>query len=650
VAFDLTAWTVIAVIGYGIGSRVLALLGVERLRTGDRFIIGTWIGIAFTSIALLGASLFIRLSPEASAVTMFVLAALAAVTTRRVQVVDIHPREMAEAPVPLVALISGVALAAVGAAALASDPVTLYDSLVYHVGIIRWLHEHGTVPGIALIHNRLGHVSAWFALGAAFDAGPATNRAANVPLGIALVLVAMQGAIAAARIASRRGSEADWFLLLTTAALVWVGVTSSVTSPSPDVVTNVLIVLTAWSMLVVPRASIARHHAGWRRWLTPRLIPFILGVAASTMKLFAVPAAAAAGLFYIFGRGDDSGARDAGIRAAICGVLGTCILAPFLAANLVASGCPLFPSRIGCTALPWSLGATQASKYAHYIRNVAQWESRRSVSSAAELPWIGPWIGAHPLMATLAALAVPLAFALLRGPRRDGVRSALLLAVLGLAFAGWQAPAPRFLFSFVLIAPALAVAYPLSALNRTSLAHGASDATASRRAAAGFLAATLVVGFGYAIASQKLNVRSAVVRHTALFNAGAGELLMPAAPKSPARLYVWRVNDIELVTPVPKPIADTLSFDSAIDDNTAYEQCSTAPLPCTPYVRSVAARLRTPERGVSGGFVRLDANVAVDNEARCIGELLPPVLASVLASAAARPPTPPHQCGPGIPR
>jgi hypothetical protein len=110
------------------------------------------------------------------------------------------------------------------------------------------------------------------------------------------------------------------------------------------------------------------------------------------------------------------------------------------------------------------------------------------------------------------------------------------------------------------------------------------------------------------------------------------------------------VNDIELVTPVPKPIADTLSFDSAIDDNTAYEQCAAAPLPCTPYVRSVAARLRTPERGVSGGFVRLDANIAVDNGVQCIGELLPPVLAGVLANAAAQPPTPPHQCGQGIPR
>jgi hypothetical protein len=272
------------------------------------------------------------------------------------------------------------------------------------------------------------------------------------------------------------------------------------------------------------------------------------------------------------------------------------------------------------------------------------------VSGAAELPWIGPWIGAHPLLATLTALAPLLAFALLRGPRRDGVRSAVLLAVLGLAFAAWQAPAPRFLFAFVLVAPALAIAYPLSAMKRMSVAHYAPDPLASRRSAAGFLAATLVVGFGYAIASQKLNVRSAVVRDTALFNAGAGELLLPARPRPPARLYVWRVNDFDLVTPVPRPIADTLSFYSAIDDNTDYEQCSTAPLPCTPYIPSLSVRLRTPSRGVSAGFIRVNEGIA-SSQAYCIGELVPPVPPRLLANAAAPPAAPREQCGgPGVTR
>jgi hypothetical protein len=118
-----------------------------------------------------------------------------------------------------------------------------------------------------------------------------------------------------------------------------------------------------------------------------------------------------------------------------------------------------------------------------------------------------------------------------------------------------------------------------------------------------------------------------------------GELLLPSVPKPPGRLYRWRVNDVEFVTPVPRPIADTLSFNSSIGDETRYEQCSTAPLPCTPYIPSLDVRLREPRRGVSGGFVRDPGGSAVvTGRAHCLGEVAsagPELLASTAASAAA---------------
>jgi hypothetical protein len=649
-AFDLAAWALIICVGYAVGNRVLTLLGAHRLRVGDRFIIATWIGISVVALAFLGISLFRPLSPSTS-VTVGAVFVVATLVTRSSRLVTGGSRSAAETTIPTLAVVAGVALVAIGAAALASDPVTLYDSLVYHVGIIRWLREHGTVPGLALIHNRLGHVSAWFALGAVFDAGPAANRAANVPLGLALLLVAAQGAVAVARIAARRATEADWFLALSTAILVWVGVVSNAATPSPDVATNVLIVLVAWSMLVVPRAAHGDRAGGWHRWLTPRLIPFILAVCASGMKLFALPAAVAAALFYIFGRGDDGDARDAAVRAAICTAVAVTLLAPFIAANVVASGCPVFPSPIGCVTAPWSIGATQAADYADYIRNVARWESRRSIAGATQLPWVGPWIGAHPVVAALSALAPLLAFVLLRGPRRDGVRSAVLLAVLGIAFVGWQAPAPRFFLAFVMVVPALAVVYPLSKLTRWSPSQHAPE-TSATPAAIGFLAASLVIGFGYAIASQKLNVRSAVLNGADVFHANSSDLLLPAAPSPPSRLYIWRVNDVDLVTPVPRPIADTLSYFSAIDGNAGYEQCSTAPLPCTPYLPSLDVRLRLPTRGVSAGFVRAPSGTTLTiSRARCVGELHHPMRITELASGLAAPDaTPPPRCEADDPR
>ena len=154
-------------------------------------------------------------------------------------------RRRVEADVPIArwGLAAGAAVIALGAGTLTSDPVTLYDSLVYHVGIMRWLRERGTVPGMALIHNRLGHASAWFALAAPFDAGFSTDRATTIPLGVALVLVAGQGALGVARIVGRRGSGADWFLALSSFALLWPVVVYDAATPSPDVVTNALMVI-----------------------------------------------------------------------------------------------------------------------------------------------------------------------------------------------------------------------------------------------------------------------------------------------------------------------------------------------------------------------------------------------------------------------
>ena len=598
------------------------MLGAEHLRAGDRFILGAWMGIVIVTLTLLAVSLFAPLRPPLTLTVGVALSGLAWAALTRLHDGVPGRRAILEVPTPRWAIAVGIAIIAAGAASLASDPVTLYDSLVYHVGLIRWLREHGVVPGVALVHNRLGHISAWFTLGAVFDGGAVAGRTANVPLGIALVLAATQAAIGGARVAAGRATGADWFLALASAALIWAAVVHNAATPSPNVAANALIVVVAWSMLVVPRAGQPARVSGWRRWLGPRLIPFVLATGACAMKLFALPAAIVAAVFYVFARADDRGARNAATRAAVCVALGGVLLAPFIAANLVASGCPLFPAPIGCLTTSWSVGATRAADYTDYIRDVARWESRRSMAGASDLPWVGPWIASHPLLTTLAALAPLLASVLLlRGPRRDGVRSALLLAVAGIAFAAWQAPAPRFLYAFVIVVTALALAFPMASVSAGVLRPPA-DAAATRRATAGFLATAVVAGLGYAVASQKLNVRSAITSAAALLPSARAELIVPAAAQPPARLYQWRVNDLDILTPVPRPMADTLGYRSEIDGNVGFEKCSTAPLPCTPYLPTPDVRLRTPARGIAGGFVRRPVGTELSTTAvRCVGPL-----------------------------
>jgi hypothetical protein len=94
-------------------------------------------------------------------------------------------------------------------------------------------------------------------------------------------------------------------------------------------------------------------------------------------------------------------------------------------------------------------------------------------------------------------------------------------------------------------------------------------------------------------------------------------------PQVPARIFRWRVNDLDVFTPVPRPIADTLGYHSLIPRDAAFEKCSTAPLPCTPYVPESDVRLRHPAVGIAGGFIRAPQPRLAGPIANCVAELTP---------------------------
>ena len=615
--FDLAAWAVIFLTVWLVGRGVLALLGADDVRPGDRLILATWIGVIVCAVSLLGASLFSALTPSASMGVAIALCALGAVATWRIQQ-SVLPA-VASRELPAWSIGVGLAATAIGAAALASDPVTLYDSLVYHVGVIRWLREVGIVPGMALIHNRLGHVSAWFTVAAAFDAGPAANRAANVPLGFALVLAGAQTALATARIAAGRAAIADWFLAFGSAALIWAIVVGHAASPSPDVAANALIVVAAWAVLIVSPAP-----TSFRR----RLIPFVIALGAWAMKPFAVPAVIATGSYAVLAPSGDAGTRVYLRRVLLCAGIAVGIVGPFIAANLVASGCPAYPSPIACLDAPWSVGASRAADYAAYVRDVARWQQRGETSVSGSMGWIVPWVIDHPFIALVAASCLPLAIHVLRRVAAmrsashppvglDGMRAVVALALLGAAFSAWQAPAPRFLYAFVITVPALALALRMHSRPSVPLARPRFDG----REGWAFVAASIAVGGAYALASQKLNLWSALGRGAPVVSISRADLVIPAAPALPQRLFHWRVNDVDVLTPVPLPVADTLGYRSVIALDSPLEKCSTAPLPCTPYLPGSDVRLRRPARGLGGGFVREQRPGLAVGGAICVGEL-----------------------------
>jgi hypothetical protein len=602
---DVLAWAVILGVAYVVGHGVLAAFGARLLRIGDRVLLAMWSGVAIISSVLLGVSLVVPLSAVVGLLTAGTLVAVGVVLDRRFA----NGHEENDLPWRAKPIVLGALAIALGASILTSDRVTLYDSLVYHVGIVRWLHEYGTVPGVALIHNRLSHVSSWLALGAPFDGGPLAGRVATIPLGVALVLVALGAAMSAARIATFRAIRADWFLFFASLALAWAVLRYDAANPSPDAGASAMIVATAWAMLVAGSQPIRRNPEARFGQLTPWLIPVLIATGAVTVKLFAVPTVIAASLAYVTAGTASQGARGMANRALVCVALGVIVGGPFLAANLVASGCPLFPSTTLCADVPWALPRADVADYALYIRDVARWEARRSFVGLSNTAWISPWVRAHPVLSVLGLVSVAGGVALVRTHRDRGSTYPVAVGLLGIAFTAIQAPAPRFLYVYSLIVPLTAISIVL-APRWAGVAPLASRSSADegRRLSGAFVAMAVFMGALYTLPSQKVNLVSAMRGRGGILSISRTDLILPQPVDSPAKLFRWTVNDVAGLTPVPPSVADTLGYRSVIDGDAGLEKCSRAPLPCTPYRPNADIRLRKPSRGLVGGFIRARAD------------------------------------------
>ena len=84
--FDVAAWAAVILLAFVVGTGVLTVLGAEHLRPGDRFILGTWVGIVILTLTLLAVSLFAPLHPPLSLAVGILLSGIASVALTRLRV------------------------------------------------------------------------------------------------------------------------------------------------------------------------------------------------------------------------------------------------------------------------------------------------------------------------------------------------------------------------------------------------------------------------------------------------------------------------------------------------------------------------------------------------------------------------------------
>lgn len=588
--FFTSAFGLLAVTAYLIGvsmgyvSRALSLTH----RLGDYWLAVTWVGLLTLGNALLGLSLLVPLTPLSGLLLALGLCLPALTTGRR----HLRWREMwqrlRQEPSWLVA---GVAVA-LGGGAFFNRPSFIIDAGVYHIGSIEWLAQYGTVPGLALLNWTLGYGSTWFALAAPFNAGPLAGRAYNVANGFIYCLLALQIILAGSRVWRRTAQPADWFLLIGS-GLTWLLATrflgAIIVSPSPDIPVIFGLLIVAW-VFFLTEAPVCPQDTGHTRFLA-----WLLALGLAGVKLNALPVVIIGGFFVL------AGSRQPGylLRA---GLLGSLLLAPSIAARIVMSGYPFFPSRAFGLGLPWQYESQTPAFTAAGIRRFAQWSGQEAPPGTDyPLRWLPHWLEHERLAAGL--LLVQLGVLIWSWQRRaqctPAVQWGLGLATAGTLYVMTAAPALRFLLGYPVVAASLA----LASFIRLPAGHRLPAFVGQWQMRTAHLSVLMLTGFLTAaligLATRSSNTERLIQRSIA-----AGTVT-DTPDHAPGWVLPPRVRRIEYLEREP-PVADTTvqrQHINGVEVTVPYAICWDLPLPCSPPYHKTGFRLRDIQRGLAGGFV-----------------------------------------------
>lgn len=547
--FLLCCWAALLVAARLAGVAILTLTssGQNLDRGSDLFFAQVWTGLFSLASLLLALSAIHRLSPALS------LCALCAVLT-----LALLPRVRRQARWVMFSATecASFALILLIVAWIATAPVDLWDTGLYHYQMVRWLNQAGTVPGLALLHFRFGWSSSWFALTAALDSGLFQGVASTALNSLALAIAVFHLAIAASRVLSRTARNGDAFLVGALPGVCFLCLVQRLqVSPSPNLPAALGTVMCGWAMVMARRGEA-------RDWN----LPLLLAAGAAGVKLICVPLlAAAGGVRILAGR---SG------RIIATALASAAIFAPAIVANRISSGCPFYPASVFCTYTASSVSHSQAEKVAADTANWARYDGPYPKNASFfDGIWIWKWLRAplNAAFAGIAVLAICAAFAL------RTVDAALVVGTLASGALFVAGPTVRFLSGPVGI---LCGCLTSSVYQRLQLEKPRVK-TSGR-----WLTALTVVACAILIRDSVL--REQTYRretHRPFQSSNAKRLLLPAAIQaSPSHWLESRTAYIGYRIPE--------------GDN----RCWALPLPCTPYPPPSNLGYCRPGIGIAGGF------------------------------------------------
>jgi hypothetical protein len=460
------------------------------------------------------------------------------------------------------------ALAAVWLSNRALDGPRFGDAGGYYIPAIRWIIEHRLIIGLANLYPPYAYNQTYFLYAALLDGGPFAGHAHHLLNSALLATLAARTVLGLWRVCLRRPSAVDVFWTLMLPAEVEAAAGYLFTSPAPDfgvyalgiaLLGELVAVMASRTAALTPAASagsaLRRHY----------LSLALLAALAPTVKLPLVGLAAGAMVVgtavWVRRTWRQWGGMVSGLLLAA--LFGALSIGPWVARNILMSGCPMFPSPFAAFAVPWRPN-WDVQKWIQNTMVIGDWnvlmrDPRWVAQRFVALGW------------THASVSVPVGIAL---------GAFVLGAVVAVVHFARRAPAERDRMSIALLLPPLA-----------SLAVCIATTPVPRYAGATMwliAAASVMVALGRFLLTGP--ARAAIALGAVALAA------LPFATGAP----LWLDLRTFALSPRTTVVVQRLTSGLEVNVPSPNPACWDAPLPCTPQLHS-GLRLRHPP-DLSSGF------------------------------------------------
>jgi hypothetical protein len=346
----------------------------------------------------------------------------------------------------------------------AIGPCNYGDSGLYHISAVQWASEHKVVPGLANLHVRFGFNNSSFLYDAMLSCGPWQGRSGHIANGLlcAMMVPIFVWAGRTVLVRSAQGWRTALFVLPIITLCVKFGISPEMTSFSTDLPATLLVLLASWRLLALLLSLDGRQKRGVAEEAS--LIVWFLATAV-TVKLsvvfYAVPVVALAMLVgWAQARRWPSPRKPARVVVFIALVGAAILIGGWIARGYVLSGCPLYPSSVGCAPVDWVVSNRVLGALRLDITRFARTTHLNRSLDVVGFGWVKPWFVQLIILRSFAETLLPAILAVggaviwaqryIRSRSRLGYASAtgharLMALPLGIALIVWffTVPSPR---------------------------------------------------------------------------------------------------------------------------------------------------------------------------------------------------------------